>query len=96
MNEFDHRWQACAAQARQDVAGPVPVPAGFATRAWARWTGRSHTSLAAVWTALSFRALILATLVLVVLATAEFSTPAADNALTPHLEDVVANVWGTL
>jgi hypothetical protein len=96
MNEFDHRWQTCAARARQDVAGPVPVPVGFATRTWARWTGRSHASLTAVWTALSFRALILATLVLVVLATAEFSTASADNALTPHLEDVVANVWGTL
>jgi hypothetical protein len=42
------------------------------------------------------RALILATAVLAVLAVAEYATAAAGSALTPHLEDVVANVWGTL
>ena len=96
MHEFDRRWQACAAQARQGVAAPVQVPAGFATRTWARWTASSRPSPAAVWTALSLRALILATAVLAVLAVAEYATAAAGSALTPHLEDVVANVWGTL
>ena len=96
MHEFDHRWQACAAQARQEVAGPVQAPAGFATRTWARWTASSRPSPAAAWTALSFRTLILATVVLAVLAVAEYSTASAGSALAPHLEDVVANVWGTL
>ena len=40
--------------------------------------------------------MILAAVALVVLAVAEYSTAAAGSALAPHLEDVVANVWGTL
>ena len=96
MPEFDQKWQACATRARQEVADPVRIPAGFATRTWARWTERSRSSLAIAWTALSWRALILATAVLAVLAVAEYATASAGSALAPHLEDVVANIWGTL
>ena len=96
MPEFDQKWQACATRARQEVAGPVLIPASFATRTWARWTERPRPSPTAAWTALSLRALILATAVLAVLAVAEYSAAAAGSALAPHLEDVVANAWGTL
>jgi hypothetical protein len=40
MNDFDSRWQACAARARD--AGPAPAaapPAGFAAAVVARWRG---------------------------------------------------------
>ncbi len=96
MNEFDRRWQDCAARARQEVAGSIQVPVGFATRAWAHWTAQSKTSSTAAWLTLSFRALVLATAALAVLAVTEFHKASASSAFAPHVEDVVADVWRTL
>lgn len=96
MNEFDRRWRDCASRACQGATDPVQIPAGFATRAWARWTAQSRTSLASAWTALSLRALILATIVLCICALTEYYATSPGCVLTPHLEDVVAIAWGTL
>jgi hypothetical protein len=96
MTEFDRRWQACAARARQAAPEPAAVPAGLATRAWAQWTAQSAGSAAALWTALSFRALVLATIALIVCAAAEFYAAPRGSVFAPHLEDIVTNVMGTL
>jgi len=96
MNEFDRRWQDCAARARQGVVGSVEVPVGFATRAWARWTAQSRTSAVTAWTALSFRVLVVATIVLALLALTELRTASPGSSLAPHLEDAVTNVWRAL
>ena len=96
MNEFDRRWQDCAARARQEAADPVRVPAGLATRAWAQWRAQPSNSLAAVWAALSFRALILATIALIACALTEFYATSPGSAFAPHIEDVVTSVLGTL
>lgn len=93
MNEFERRWQECAARARHAAADPVTAPAGFATRTWARWTAQPGRAEAAVWTALSLRALVLATAVLVICAVTELCSASADTVLPPHLEDVVTSVW---
>ena len=95
MNEFDRRWQDCAARARQEDLALVPVPVGFATRAWARWLAQSNSSLAA-WTALSFRALVVATIVLAILALTELRTASPGSSLAPHIEDAVTNIWRAL
>jgi hypothetical protein len=96
MNEFDRRWQDCAARARQEELSLTPVPVGLATRAWARWLEQSNSSLAAAWTALSWRALVAATIVLAILALAELRSAPAGRPLAPHLEDVVTNVWRSI
>jgi hypothetical protein len=96
MNEFDRRWQACARRACAGATDAVHIPAGFATRVWARATAPSSTSLAGAWAALSLRALILTSIVLLVCGLTEYYTASAESVLTPHLEDTVVAVWGTL
>jgi hypothetical protein len=96
MNEFDRRWQDCAARARQEAAGAVQVPAGLATRVWARHTAESSDPRAGAWASLSLRALILATIALIVCAVTELCTAPPASAFAPHLEDMVTSVWGRL
>jgi hypothetical protein len=96
MNEFDHRWQACAARARQVPGGPVDVPPGFATRVWARWTSQSSPAPAAVWLGLSLRALMVATVVLAVCAAMELGNTGGEGSFVPHVEDVVTRMLWTL
>jgi hypothetical protein len=96
MSDFDRRWQDCVSLARQAASGPVEAPAGFATRAWSRWTAPSSPCPNADWTALSLRALILATIALLICAMTEFHSASAGSAFALHLEDVVTRVWGQL
>lgn len=95
MNEFERRWQACAAEARQAPGVPVAAPAGLATRTWARYLARSGVPALDAWAALSFRALVLATIALLICAAIEFCTPSQGSPLTLHLEDVVTSIWQT-
>ena len=96
MNDFDRRWRECAARVRAEAAGPVLVPAGVATRAWAQWTAQSSAFPAAAWPALALRALILASIALLLCAATEFYTTSSDSVFAPHVEDVVTSVWGNL
>jgi hypothetical protein len=92
MNEFDRRWQACAASARRAAGAETQPPAGFAERVWAVWQSRSCEPLAAVWLNLSFRALVAASVALAVCAAVEFWTAPAEGGFVPHVEDVVTRM----
>jgi hypothetical protein len=94
MNEFDRRWQACAAEARQTARGEAKVPVGFARRVWAAWQPERSTPVAAVWLDLSFRALVVATAALVACAAIEFWTASPEGSFVPHIEDLVTRtLW---
>lgn len=93
MNEFERRWQKCVNRGRQAAADPVMIPAGFASRTWARWTAQPGRVTVSPWTTLPLRALILATAVLLICVVTEFCSASADTVLSPHLEDVVTSVW---
>lgn len=95
MNEFDRRWQLCARHARQEATQPSPVPAGLATRVWARSVAGQHDSLSAAWAAMSFRMLVLATIALAICGLTEYYAAASESVWTPHLEDAVTAVWRT-
>ena len=73
----------------------MPLPVGFSTRVWSRWTARSNTSLVAAWAALSFRALALATIVLFLCGLNEYFAAAPESVFVPHIEDTVTSLWGT-
>jgi hypothetical protein len=96
MSEFDRRWQDTVGRACQAANEAGQMPAGFSTRVWARWTSQSRTSPSDAWVAISFRALVLATIVLLVCGLGEYFAAASESVLSPHLEDAVASVWGTL
>lgn len=93
MTEFDSRWQECAARARQTGSAPAQAPAGLATRAWAQFTAVTAPAVASAWPSLSWRALVLATVVLVVCLAAEFYSASSASAFAPHLEDLVTRIW---
>jgi len=57
MNNFDSKWQTCAAQARQQPPGDLRAPAGFASRVLARASVPETPGLAEVWQALVARLL---------------------------------------
>jgi hypothetical protein len=57
MNNFDSKWQACAALARQKPPGDMHAPAGFAGRVLARASIPEAPGLAEVWQALVTRLL---------------------------------------
>ena len=96
MSDFERRWQDCVVRARQAATGPVQAPAGFATRAWSRWAAESGTCPPAGWAALSLRALILATIALLMCVATEFYSSSPGSVFALHLEDVVTNAWGKL
>ena len=93
MSDFERRWQTCAARAREATAAPAELPAGLATRAWAQFTTSATNAASGVWPLLAWRALVLATLTLAVCLAAEFFAATPANAFTPHLEDLITQVW---
>ena len=94
MTDFDRRWQECAARARESQAEPSAAPSGLATRAWAQYLAQADAAPSAMWPALSFRALVLATIVLLACLSTEYFAAASDDVFAPHLEDVATSVWG--
>lgn len=102
MSDFQRRWQQCTARARQESAALEPAPAGLAARVWARW--RTEAAAACLpdapaptpWLALSFRALVVATIALAACAALDYYTASPGNTFAPHLEDVVTHVWDAL
>ena len=102
MSDFQSRWQQCAARARQEKAAAEAAPAGLATRVWARWRAEAEARLGpgarapSPWLALSWRALVLATIALAACAALDYYTASPGSSFAPHLEDVVTNVWETL
>jgi hypothetical protein len=92
MNEFDRRWQSCAASARRATSAEAAVPAGFAGRVWAVWQSQRAAPTTAVWLDLSFRALVVASAALAVCAALDFWTAPLDGSFVPHIEDVVTRM----
>ena len=92
MNEFDRRWQTCAARAHETAGVEMDVPAGFAHRVWANWRSERSSPPAAVWLDLSLRALVVAAVALAVCAAMEFWTAPPEGSFVPHVEDVVTRM----
>ena len=95
MDEFDRRWQCCARLARAESGNQAQVPAGFATRVWARSLIDAGNSLPSLWVSWSFTALVLASAALAVCGVSEYYAGPSENIWTPHLEDAVTAVWRT-
>ena len=94
MKDFDTKWQACAAQARQAVRRDETAPFGFATRvaAQASQPGTRPSELA--WDRLAARWLAGAVAVLVVCAVVELPHFRDAQPLEPGIENAVAQlVW---
>jgi len=98
MKPFDRNWQIGAAKARQAPVPPLSeMPFGFATRVVAQWQSRTHAaSPDAVWERLSLRALVCAS-VLLLISLAWTSSLASDGQmLKPSLEHTVADLFWML
>jgi len=101
MSDFQRRWQQCTAWARRESAAPEAAPAGLATRVWARWRAQAEAGLLSApapspWLALSFRALVVATIALAACAALDYYSSSPGSIFAPHLEDVVTHVWDAL
>jgi hypothetical protein len=94
MKDFDTKWQACAAHARQVIARDEQSPFGFATRV-TEWAGRPGTSpVELAWDHVLARLLAGAVTVLLVCAAVELPHFRDAQPLTPGIENAVAQlVW---
>ncbi|MBI3849121.1 MAG: hypothetical protein HY298_02345 [Verrucomicrobia bacterium] len=98
MNRFDRNWQVGAAAARKAPVPPLrEIPFGFATRVVALWRAQARTvSPDVIWERLSLRALVCAS-VLLLLSLAWSSSMSADGQLLkPALEHTVADLFWML
>ncbi len=96
MNDFDRKWQACAARARQAPGRDQPVPLGFAVRVLARaWPAPgSAASLEQIWQRLTWRSLAVTGVFLAVCAALELPHFRNQKPLEPGIENAVAQlVW---
>ena len=97
MNEFDRRWQECAARAREAGRPEESAPPGFAGQVVARWrAGGTAPSASLVWERYSLRALAAVVLLLVACVAVEARLSRHENAFVPHVEDAVAKVFWML
>jgi hypothetical protein len=94
MKDFDDRWQACAAQARQAAPRDDGVPFGFAARVAARGFASRATAPEVLWERLAFRLLVSAAALLVICAALEWPHLRDTRPLEPGVENTVAQlVW---
>ncbi len=94
MNDFDTKWQACAARARQATHRDEQLPFGFATRVVAQATRPGAAPLEFAWDRLLARLLAGAVAVLLVCAAAELPHLRDAQPLKPGIENAVAQlVW---
>jgi hypothetical protein len=98
MKLFDRKWQIGAARARQAPALPLrEIPFGFATRVVAEWQGRTQAvSPDAVWERLSLRALVCASVLLLISLAWSSSLSGDGQMLKPSLEHTVADLFWML
>jgi hypothetical protein len=96
MNDFDRKWQECAARARQAPARDEPIPLGFTTRVLARaWPSpASVASLEQIWQRLTWRSLAVTGVLLAACAVLEMPHLRDHKPLEPGIENAVAQlVW---
>jgi hypothetical protein len=96
MNDFDRKWQECAAAARQAGQRDESMPFGFTTRvlaaAWPRQ--KLGTPLELVWQRLTLGCLGIVGLVLLACAALEVPHFADQKPLDPGIETTVAQlIW---
>ena len=98
MKTFDRKWQIGAAEARKAQAAPLrEIPYGFATRVVAEWQARTRTvSPDAIWERLSLRALVCASVLLLISLVWSISLSADGQMLKPSLEHTVADLFWML
>jgi hypothetical protein len=94
MGDFDSKWQACAARARQAAARDDTAPLGFATRVLAFARQRSTPSPESIWERLALRSLAGALALLAVCAVFELPHFRDSRPLAPGVENTIAQlVW---
>ncbi len=92
MNDFDKRWQTCAARARQAPARSESPPPGFAMRVLGRKPSAMEMALEALWERLAMRWLAGVAAVLVVCAALELPNLRAAPLLKPGIENTVTQL----
>ena len=94
MKNFDARWQACAARARQATPRDDEEPFGFAARVVARGLHLRKSMPDAAWESLAMRLLAGAVGLLVICAVLEMPHLRNTQPLDPGVENTVAQlVW---
>lgn len=94
MKDFDTKWQACTARARQTARRDEQPPFGFATRVMARAVPPATTPMEFAWDRLLTRLLAGAVAVLLVCAAVELPHFRDHQPLQPGIENAVAQlVW---
>jgi hypothetical protein len=96
MNEFEERWQKCAAQARDAALPEATAPLGFPERVLAQRRAADRPSLDSVWLRLSLRTLAGVTTVLVVCLALAWHPRHTPSFAYPHVEDTVAELFWML
>jgi hypothetical protein len=86
MNDFDTRWQSALNAARRAPTRDDTTPFGFASRVAALRRSASSGSAFQLWWKLTWRAIGVATLLLVASAAMNWSVP-NDSALEPAIAD---------
>ena len=96
MKLFDRKWQIGAAKARQAPVPPLrEIPFGFAARVVAEWRSRA-ASPDVIWERFSLRALVCASVLLLISLAWSSSMSADPQALKPSLEHTVADLFWML
>jgi len=94
MNDFDTKWQACAARARQTPRRDEQPPFGFATRVVAQAMRPGAAAVDFAWDRVLSRLLAGAVTVLLVCAAVELPHFRDPQPLKPGIENAVAQlVW---
>jgi hypothetical protein len=94
MKNFDARWQACAARARQATPRDEEAPFGFAARVVARGLRPQSPAPDSAWERLAMRLLAGAVGLLVICAVLEMPHLRNTQPLEPGVENTVAQlVW---
>ncbi len=94
MNDFDTKWQACAARARQTPPRDEQPPFGFATRVVAQAMPPGAAPMDFAWDRVLARLLAGAVAVLLVCAAVELPHFRNTQPLKPGIENTVAQlVW---
>jgi hypothetical protein len=98
MKDFENRWQACVARARQAPPADAEAPFGFAARvvSLARRDQRKEPDPIGVWQGMAVRLLAGAAGLLLIFAALELPHLGQRRALEPGIEHAVAKVVWSL
>jgi len=96
MNEFDRRWHACVAHAREAAPNPIVMPPAFPGRVVSLWMAEAGPSLSVLWLRMGLRALAGATALLALCVFLESQAAPPHSPFVPHVEDTVAQLFWML